>query len=57
MKYCVEIKQADQSPRAWWHTKEFDTMGEAVEYMGKQKEAAKLYNQVGEWNYRITRIQ
>ena len=56
MKYCVEIKQADQPPKAWWHTKEFDTREEAAEYMAKCKEAEKQYNQVGEWNYRITRI-
>ena len=56
MKYCVEIKQADQGPKAWWHVQEFDTRAEAEAFMAKHKESDKKYNQFGQWNYRIARV-
>ena len=57
MKYCVEIKQADQPYKAYWHTKEFDTRAEAVAFMEKHKEADRQFGQEKCWNYRISRIE
>lgn len=56
MKYCVEIKQADQSPKAWWHVQEFDTRAEAVAFMEKHKASDREFKQVGQWNYRIATV-
>lgn len=56
MKYCVEIKQADQPAKAYWHTKEFNTKDEAIAYMELQQKAAAQYGQSRDWNYRVARI-
>lgn len=56
MKYCVEIKQASQPAKAYWHTKEFATRAEAVAFMERHKEADKEFGQERDWNYRIARI-
>ena len=45
MKYCVEIKQAGQPAKAYWHTKEFDTRAEAVAFMEKHRAADKAFGQ------------
>lgn len=57
MKYCVEIKQAGQPAKAYWHTKEFDTRAEAVAFMEKHRAADKAFGQERDWNYRITKLE
>lgn len=57
MKYCVEIKPSDASPKAYWHTKEFATRADAEAEMERHKESDREYGQEGMWNYRISRIK
>lgn len=57
MKYCVEIKQAGQPDKAYWHTKEFDTRPDAVAFMEKHRAADKSLGQEGCWRYRITKLE
>ena len=56
MKYCVEIKQAGQPAKAYWHTKEFDKREDAIAFMELHKKVDKQFGQEKDWNYRITRI-
>ena len=57
MKYCVEIKQAHEHPKHYWHTKEFDTEAEAKAFMDKHIESDRQFGQEGMWNYRIAKLR
>lgn len=57
MKYFVDIKQADQPAKAFWHTKEFARKEDAIAYLKLHIDADARYDQVGEWDYRITCVE